>query len=507
MQHLPSKSIAFTIALLGFASATPVPAFAGSVIHASSYGVKCDGVTDDTVALQSFLSAVTPDSMGLIQPGICQFTNTLIFPSRNTTVLGSGQYSTTLRYAGASSAIDLIQVPGVAGNAAYGTIGRFSLLSTINMTGGFAFNVANESFLNLEGLRIGEQVAPGAPSKLWDGLALNQIDFVRLTGFEIFAENTGLYVAGPGVGPPVLPAFDVYVNGGKIANARTGIHIAGGVDGIQLDNLQVTTNTINVLIDSSSGQKNQEILFGPNASVDLALEHDFIIDDATLDPDYYCSISIQGRVTAAGKGASGSYPGHGIWVKNWHPATAGAQACYISVGSQIIQKNGADGIRVDDPLAVIMVSPTTMISDNGGYGIYASSPSNVAAAGNARNNGTNYSPNVALSHVNGGMPGVLQPPSANASVTAAGANSATATILTSQYNYITGLVSGQGVRLPPLLNTEILVQNAVGGGAVLQVYPPNGAQFGGAGIDIPLPLTTAQTVRTVCTTATQCWLN
>lgn len=74
------------------------------------------------------------------------------------------------------------------------------------------------------------------------------------------------------------------------------------------------------------------------------------------------------------------------------------------------------------------------------------------------------------------------------SVSAAGTNSGTATVLTSQTNVITTVASGTGVRLPAGMRTVVMHR----GVNTLAIYPPTGGQIEALGTDVAFSLQPGQ---------------
>ena len=350
-----SRTIVITIRLIAgaalAASCHQPGALASPVVNAEAFYVRCDGHTDDTDALQAFFRAVQKDQAGSLPPGVCLFKNTLYIPANFTTIAGSGQYSTTLLYDGLRSDIDLVRVfgqspVGVAGPA---TISGVRIMSARRMTAGAALHIHQVGRLVLHDIVVDGQNGNG---NLWEGFWFDVTDMVRLDGFEARAQDDALRLNAGGADHPGVQ-YDLYVANGKIGGARIGVHMGGGFDNFHIDNVEVTNNQTNVVIDNSiSPFKNQEATFGSHFTTDQALSGDnYLIDDRLADRTNYCNISIDGIVTH-------SYHGAGIRIRHW-------PNCFVSVNSPFIMGNAEAGVQIDDHSAIVKVSPTSVVMDNG----------------------------------------------------------------------------------------------------------------------------------------------
>ena len=391
---------------------------AAFTINAADYGAKCDGVTDDTTALNAFFTALaapgayTPKA-GRINSGICLFSSTLALPynaSRFASLLGAGQYATTLLYTGSSTTIDLFDVFGTSISVWSGptTIGGFTIKSSTVMTGGVGLHSKWTSFITFEDINIGLQNQ--ATNTLWNGIYFDETNFQRLFNYEIQAQNDGLQVSGQGVTTP--PDYDLWVDGGKIEYAAVGVHVGGGFDNAYFDHSIVTHNNTNVLIDTALASfGNQEINFGPQFVVDQAqIGAAYIINDTLATPTYYCQITISGPVTNSENG------GAGIDVKNW-------PSCYVNIPSPYIINNAGSGIKIEDSTAIVSISGATSITHNTRYGVESTaSNTNVFGLPYMANNtlgnyDTNTTPLVQSNPNSLTNPFIARGTNANASVT------------------------------------------------------------------------------------------
>ena len=89
--------------------------------------------------------------------------------------------------------------------------------------------------------------------------------------------------------------------------------------------------------------------------------------------------------------------------------------------------------------------------------------------------------------------------------TPAGSAQGTATVLTAQFNYVTGATTNaQGVLLPRSIGVEFLINN-LSALYTLYVYPPFGAQIGSLGTNTPTIHAPLAVARYFCVSTTQCY--
>lgn len=493
--YIAVKRIAFLSSLAAILLISPAPAIASSVVNSATYGVKCDGSTDDTNSLQSFLNAIGQNGSGIIQPGVCIFSSTLTFPNNRAKVSGSGQYATVLTYNGNSTTIDLLSLSGSSPSPVpgYVTISDLSVTSNTKMTAGTAIHIKYAGFINLQNITADGQ---GGNGNLYEGFWFDSTDMIRLEGFEARAQDDAIRVSAGGVGSGAQ--FDLFIAHGKIGGSKTGVHIGGGFDNFHMDDTEITSNGTNVQIDTAlSPHKNQEIFFGPGVVTDQAQSgNNYYISDTLADRTNFCTIVIAGAVTNSAHAS-------GIRVKDW-------PNCFVIIQSPYIIGNSGSGVQIDDSSSIINISPSTIITGNGQYGVLESfASSSVINAGAAIANGAGqYSSNVGGSvyfptQVSTGSNVQI---STAAAASSSGTSYSSATQLTTQFSYVTSVSPGQGVRLPAFINTEMFVQNSSGSNNLL-VYPPAGAKYGAGTVNGGASINSAASIRVLCTSSTQCWIN
>lgn len=99
---------------------------AGPIISVTSNGAKCDGVTDDTIAIQNSLNLVSASGqLVTIPPASCKVTSTLTLQTPYTTLMGAGKASKLVWGGGASPM--LVVTSGVSTRQEHSVISGLTL--------------------------------------------------------------------------------------------------------------------------------------------------------------------------------------------------------------------------------------------------------------------------------------------------------------------------------------------------------------------------------------------
>lgn len=299
-----------------------------------------------------------------------------------------GMWTGNLVYNGAATTGDLMIVGnGVGATAQTGSIDQrlvvHDLTITVNtkMTSGAIIRQANTGFVEYN------HVSLSGNGNAWDDFRFEQIDHTTVTNYLVAgAQHDGFAVSGNGqdnVGNAshaygagqafTGPQYDLIVDIGKISECHTGVHMGGGFDNAWWDHASITNNDINALIDngipvSQDGTTwpNQEVMFGPQISMDNARFAGVVINDPKASPAIYATIVIKGPITNT-TGAPSLYPalyptpavtGVGIDIKAYPGGNIIVQAPYLQgflAGSQ------AAAIYDEDQSAYLSISPETQI--------------------------------------------------------------------------------------------------------------------------------------------------
>lgn len=330
---------------------------AGSVRLVNSpttYGAKCDGVTDDSTALASWAASLTGGIAGYI-PGNCLFKTAFSFPTSNgTTIYGDG-INSKLTYAGANTTNNVVTLGGTntACTSTGWTLSNFQMVSTTIMTGGDALHVNGLCQVLINNIDIGG--GSRGNSNFYNGIHFVGGNTVYMIGYQFRASNIAEIVNGWSSNQ----FTDMFQSHGTVVGATVGINIAGNVGGFNIMNSDVLTNGTNYLIDQSQvGSPNLQVFFGPNTNSDVTTGGAGIginINDAggSLSTLWFSGT----WVASAGTGVAGKclYAQSGVTWK-------------ITMTGGTVYNCQGDGIRNDSVNTVWNITGTT-IRNNGAWGI------------------------------------------------------------------------------------------------------------------------------------------
>lgn len=380
-------------------------------------------------------------------------------------VFGQGKRKTLLIYNGADTTTTLLSMVGVFGEGSgYMDFEGFGIDSDTKMTSGYALHIRLCGFNRAHDIAVGSQYR--GIYNLWNGIFYDETDFQTLTEFEIIVQRSGLIAAGQGVGNLGRAQYDLYVNNGKISGCgEAGLHFAGGFDNAYVDNIALTSNHVNVLINNSAYAKpNQNISIGPGCMVEHAVTIGVYIND-TQPALPSSNIVIWGHVQNNG--------GAGISV-------AAYQNGHLIINSPHVSSNGSHGIEIQEPGCKVSISQSTHIHSNSGFGIFSGPAARVNL------------PFIMYSNALGNYGGAVLPASAPIGKTiftdfsnyaATGDSAETATNAESFVSVIAAGDSGMGVRLSGPVGTFINLSNLTATSKV--IYPSDGSSIqGSSSVDI-----------------------
>lgn len=330
-------------------------------LSVKDFGAVGDGSTDDTAAINSWLTALTTGKAGLIPAGTYKFTSALSkTDNSHFSIMGMGGQESTLLYAGANTTNDIITFGDGIAEVGGVYLSNFRIDSSTTMSGGNGLRLRNIVRSALNNVVIGGQ---DGNNKLFDGAFIDQADQVIWNGFDVKTLNDGVKVRGGVAGA----RSNLLMLQGKIVQCgRFGLVIGGGFGGFYAEACDIISNTNhNVIIDQSLvATGNREIFFGPGCFMDssatgsgLHLNNGFVANGyLQLTGTWLAGNALQGiNVTSAETAAS-----------------------RILITGGTLFSNGQDGLRVSSTGPLIGVAGA-LIRNNSGWGI-----NNASAGTNCR---------------------------------------------------------------------------------------------------------------------------
>jgi hypothetical protein len=324
------------------------------VVTPQQYGAKCDGVTDDTVALQAWALGVVAGGTYYIA-GNCLFSAPLIFATaHHVSIFGDG-YGGTLTYAGGATTGNIITIgtPNDA-SANYCSITGWTLqnvrfMSNTVMTAGVGVIINDPCEMHIIGITVGGNL--GGNANWYNGIQFNGGNSIHMVGYNFSGSHIGEIINGD----PAAGSVDMYQVEGKITSSAIGLNIAGNVGGFNTNQTDYINNGTNVLVDQSqTAVANAQLTFGSSAQIDLTSGGAGIGFNLN-DPGSSNSILILDNAWLASA------------TNQCLVAQSGVQ-WLVNISGGLIYNCGSDGIKNLSLNTVFNISGT-YVHNNGGWGI------------------------------------------------------------------------------------------------------------------------------------------
>ena len=323
------------------------------------FGAVGDGKKDDTAAIKAWLATLQNGESAYATAGIYKFTESIQFPLKmNISILGDGSQQTIFRYDGDDKNCDLFVIGSTEATLKGWVLKDFNIESKTTMKSGSALHLINmKHTLNLEDVSI-SRVDGINGRKLWNGVFFENCSLTTYCGFEINCQNDGILLAGK---EGTDDCADILLEQGTINFTKVGIHCAGGVGGLYIGQVLIYGSTeVGYLQDNAVvARGNREIFISDQCVLDACHSYCALIDD---------TLSVQGTLQfnafISGAGwIDPATPGTGLYIKSLPQGR-------VSIGSQHIKHCKANGIEIKDASTYVLISPTSYIVGNAGWGLY-----------------------------------------------------------------------------------------------------------------------------------------
>lgn len=315
-------------------------------IRPEDFGAVGNGTTDDTIALQNWLNALSSDPIGLLSAKTYLFKSALTAPLvDNRSIIGENPYSSKLLYGGTSTALDFITIGSDSVETTGWLLRDFAIDSNTQMTSGSALRLIKCIFCAYDGVTLAGQYSGSqinANHKLWDGVYFDGYYYSTWKRSDIKTRNEGIKLRGRNVSGSARYSAGLVITDGKIAGCKTGIHAGGDGCCFVVDNIDIIANTQDgILIDTAYGTiGNNQIFFGSGLTVDTNGRDGIRVDDSLQGWQY---LQLDGTWSA-------SNSQNGINILNW-----GLNG-KIKLADCIFLNNVSAGIRISTATPRITIS-------------------------------------------------------------------------------------------------------------------------------------------------------
>lgn len=323
-------------------------------LRAENFGVRCDGLTDNTGSLNAFFQALGNGSgiggnLGIMPSGTCNFSAALSLPVRNDFGLTGQGTSTELHYVGTSPTINLVTVGDGVSNVSRFTLKDFRITSATTMSSGAALWLRKPFNYKLDGVIVGNGV--NGTNKLWNGVWFDGANWGSLINTTVTGLNDSIR-ANSGVELNLNNVQLVSIGG------ASAIHVGGGFGGLYLGYVAIFGQNIGLLVNTAfDAAGNNQIFISNQTAIDNTIAAGVYLDDTVSSNK---SFTMMGWSASQTSGA-----GNGIAVVNWKNGTLNL------TGAQLIS-NAGNGMTINDATSRVYIDRSSNISANGNYGVTAS---------------------------------------------------------------------------------------------------------------------------------------
>lgn len=198
------------------------------VVSVKDFGALGDGVSDDSVAIQNAINAVTSAGGGnvVFPPGTYLLNTGIVCTGNGVTLEGSGEYATIIMCAFVSG--DIISIGDGTANPNNCTVSNLSITSSVSKTSGAAIRFRNGHSIKAQNIRMDANLYTGFQV---DGGAEQFLYYIE--NFEINSGTYGIYCGGAG-----FPQ-DVWVSDGIISNCTNSGILLKNISGFYFTNIDV----------------------------------------------------------------------------------------------------------------------------------------------------------------------------------------------------------------------------------------------------------------------------
>jgi hypothetical protein len=335
------------------------------------FNAACDGSSDDSTALQSWLNTMgtlstsyAADFTGVLPARTCAFATGLTFSGKNAvSIIGMGQNS-LLRYIGTSTTTTPITWGATTGNCEMTslTLKDFYISSATHMTAGSAMEFDDVCAIRMENLGIQDN-AGGSYGNWASGLVFKGGNQIYLFNNIISGSLDAVLAYGDDAAHSSTQLTDLRITGGLIIGGIIGVDLGGNVGGANFDGMDILGNGTQLRISQDAVSiPNLQVFIGPTADLD-ATHLGAGVDIDVEDPGGNNSILQISGSSIASAGEQCVFFGGGVhWVLDW---VGGTLANCANTGLYI-----SNTAVVRGQVANVVVNPNAAgFSPSSGFGI------------------------------------------------------------------------------------------------------------------------------------------
>jgi len=329
-------------------------------VSVKDFGATGDGSTDDTVAVQDWVTHLyTNGRIGYVPKGNYKLTGNISAPAASGWgFFGDGQYKSAFFWAGVATTPDIFSFGSDSIISWSCNFVGFSVFSFSPLAGGYCFKLTNHAGAVVDDCTFGgERYAKNT----WHGIWFNGTHESKLTRFDIMGLGDGIVVNDNTTGGLTTDSTgsDLWLDVGFANNCGgAGIRQAGGFGGLNIGQVQTLGNIAGQLVidNTKSTNSNRETILSANFVADgvLVTQDNIVLNSPN---------SSSANIISAGTIGSGSR--YGINVISWPNS-------YINISAGRIYNNVSDGIHMTDGSVTLVCGSGASIDTNGGLGVYSS---------------------------------------------------------------------------------------------------------------------------------------
>ncbi len=316
--------------------------------------------TDNAGAINNWLGALNVYLRGHFAQGQYMTKGQHTAPVLNYLCInGDGMRQARLVYAGTATTGDILTFGDGTTSVTGANISGFMVDSATKMTAGTGIHF--KKFQNggnrVLDVGLGES---DSTRNLWDGIWFDNVNVFKYDGFDVKVQNEGVIVNGTATDDT---GSDLWLDHGFILGGSNLLHCGGGFGGLYLGEvLAYGGSGVSMQIDQARAN---------NSNREIILSSECVLDGATqallriYNPGGILIVDCNAFLSGAGF-FSGT-TGDNIDIQSMPSGR-------LTIGSSHVKSAKRHGINIEDNSAFISISDTTLITDNGGWGIYSVAP-------------------------------------------------------------------------------------------------------------------------------------